>query len=58
MFVGGFANSLITLLTVTHLSAAVVAFPLYTLTVAVTQLVLVSGRLGPRLAARTALAEG
>jgi hypothetical protein len=57
VFVGGLANSTITLLTVDRLTAAVVAFPVYTLAVAITQLVLVAGRLGPRLVARSALAD-
>ncbi|MFI5040847.1 MAG: hypothetical protein ACHQNA_03185 [Acidimicrobiales bacterium] len=57
VFVGGLANSTITLLTVDRLTAAVVAFPVYTLAVAITQLVLVAGRLGPRLVARSTLAD-
>jgi hypothetical protein len=57
VFVGGLANATITLLTVRRPTAAVVAFPAYTLVVAVTQLILVAGRLGPRVRAQVGLAR-
>jgi hypothetical protein len=57
VFVGGLANSTITLLTVRRVTAPVVAFPAYTLAVAIIQLVLVAGRLGPRVKAQFALAR-
>jgi len=49
VYVGSFFNAVITLLTVKHLSAAVVAFPLYIAVLAFIESVLVAGRLGPRL---------
>jgi hypothetical protein len=56
IYLGSFANALITLLTVKHVSAAVVTFPLYIAVFAFVQSSLVAGRLGPRL--RRALERG
>jgi hypothetical protein len=49
IYVGSFANAVITLLTVKHVSAAVVTFPLYIAVFTFVEVVLVGGRLGPRL---------
>jgi hypothetical protein len=49
IYLGSFANAVITLLTVKHVSAAVVTFPLYIAVFALMEVVLVGGRLGPRL---------
>jgi hypothetical protein len=55
-FLGSALNALLTLLTVTTVSAAVVAFPAYIGVVASTQVLLVGGRLGPRLRSAAAAA--
>ncbi len=49
IYVGGFLNAVITLLTVNQLSAAVVAFPLYITVIGLVEISLVAGRIGPRL---------
>lgn len=46
---GALTNATITLLTVTRVTADVVAFPLYIVVVAGTELLLVAGHLGPRV---------
>lgn len=56
VYIGSFFNAVITLLTVKHLSAPVVTFPLYIAVIAFVETVLVAGRLGPRV--RGAPAEG
>jgi hypothetical protein len=48
-YVGAAANAAITLLTVKRVTTAVVAFPIYILTVASVEAALVAGRVGPRL---------
>jgi hypothetical protein len=48
-YLGALANATITLLTVTTVSAAVVAFPAYIVVVAGVEVALVAGRLGPRV---------
>jgi len=49
IYIGSFANAVITLLTVKHVSAPVVTFPLYIGILSLVQITLVSGRAGPRL---------
>ncbi|MGH9108729.1 MAG: hypothetical protein ACRDY3_04550 [Acidimicrobiales bacterium] len=49
---GSLANAVITLLTVTAVTAAVVTFPLYIALVTGIEVSLVAGRIGPRLARR------
>jgi len=49
IYLGSFANAVITLLTVKHVSAEVVTFPLYIAVFAFVQVALVGGRLGPRV---------
>jgi hypothetical protein len=49
VYIGSFLNAVITLLTVKHLSAPVVTFPLYIAVFALGETALVAGRLGPRL---------
>jgi len=49
VYVGAFANAAITLLTVNQVSTAVVAFPVYIVAIAFLEIVLVAGRLGPRV---------
>lgn len=49
---GALVNAAVTLLTVTTVTADEVAFPLYIVVIAGVELVLVSGRLGPRLRAQ------
>ncbi|MHB8220618.1 MAG: hypothetical protein ACYDHU_09920 [Acidimicrobiales bacterium] len=46
---GSLANAAVTLLTVTTITAAEVAFPLYIVVITGVELVLVAGRLGPRV---------
>jgi hypothetical protein len=48
-YLGALANSTITLLTVTTATAAIVAFPAYITLIAGVEVVLVAGRLGPRV---------
>ncbi|MDA8359859.1 MAG: hypothetical protein M0Z95_26970 [Actinomycetota bacterium] len=48
-YLGALANAAITLLTVTTVTADEVAFPLYIVLIAGIELVLVAGRLGPRV---------
>ncbi|HXP32875.1 MAG TPA: hypothetical protein VN820_02615 [Acidimicrobiales bacterium] len=48
VYVGAFASAAITLLTVTRVTAAEVAFPLYIVIIALVEVALVAGRLGPR----------
>jgi hypothetical protein len=48
VYLGAFASAVITLLTVKHISAPVVAFPLYIAVLAFVETALVAGRLGPR----------
>ncbi|HEY5026405.1 MAG TPA: hypothetical protein VII76_15620 [Acidimicrobiales bacterium] len=62
VYIGSFLNAGITLLTVKHVSAPVLAFPLYIAVIALAETVLVAGRLGPRVRresqpARTAAAR-
>lgn len=52
VYVGSMANAGLTLLTVRHVSAPVVAFPLYILVLTTLQVLLVAGRAGPRLRRR------
>jgi hypothetical protein len=56
IYLGSFANAVITLLSVKHVSAAVVTFPLYIAVFAFVQVTLVGGKLGPRV--RGALGPG
>jgi hypothetical protein len=49
LYVGGFLNAGVALLTIRTLRAATVAFPLYILVIGGLQVALVGGRLGPRL---------
>jgi hypothetical protein len=49
VYVGSCLNAVITLLTVKHVTAFVVTFPLYIAVLAFAESVLVAGRLGPRL---------
>jgi hypothetical protein len=49
IYLGSFANAVITLLTVKHISAPVVTFPLYIAVIAFVESALVAGRLGPRV---------
>lgn len=61
VYLGSFANACITLLTVTTVSAPELAFPLYIAVIALVEVVLVAGRLGPRFrgaAAFPAVADG
>jgi hypothetical protein len=53
-YLAGAANAGITLLTVTHLTTSVVAFPISVLAITVVEVVLVGGRIGPRLRVRRA----
>ena len=48
-YLGAFANATITLLTVTTVTFAVVAFPIYIALIAGFEVLLVGGRLGPRV---------
>jgi hypothetical protein len=48
VYIGSFLNAVITLLTVRHISAPVVTFPLYIAVIALVETALVAGRLGPR----------
>jgi hypothetical protein len=48
VYIGSFFNAVITLLTVKHVSAPVVTFPLYIAVMAFAESALVAGRLGPR----------
>lgn len=48
-YLGATANAAVTLLTVRHIRAAEVAFPLYILVIGVVLVALVAGRLGPRI---------
>ena len=48
-YLGGLANAVLTLLTVTAWTAAVAAFPLYIAVIASIELAFVGGRIGPRL---------
>ncbi|HTZ08644.1 MAG TPA: hypothetical protein VMB72_06220 [Acidimicrobiales bacterium] len=57
VYVGSFLNGFVTLLTVTTVSAAELTFPLYIVVITAVEVVLVAGRLGPRLR-RRALAPG
>jgi hypothetical protein len=57
IYIGSFANAVITLLTVKHVSAPVVTFPLYIGILSLVQITLVSGRAGPRLRREPARAE-
>jgi hypothetical protein len=57
VYLGSFANAVITLLTVKHISAPVVTFPLYIAVIAFVESALVAGRLGPRVRHRR-LPEG
>ena len=50
-YLGATANAGITLLTVRHLTTAEVAFPLYILVIGTVLVVLVAGRIGPRVRA-------
>ena len=52
IYIGSFANAVITLLTVKHISAPVVTFPLYIAVIALVESALVAGRLGPRVQRR------
>jgi hypothetical protein len=49
VYIGATANAGITLLTVRHLTTAVVAFPFYILSIGIVLVALVAGRIGPRL---------
>ncbi len=49
IYVGSFLNAAVTLLTVTQVSAPVLAFPLYIAIIALVETALVAGRLGPRV---------
>ena len=50
-YAGSALNAIITLLTVRHFTAPVAAFPLYIAVIATLEVVLIAGRLGPRLRA-------
>jgi hypothetical protein len=50
-YLGAFANATITLLTVTTVTAAVIAFPIYITFIAGLEVILIGGRLGPRVRA-------
>ena len=52
VYAGGMVNAACTLLTVDRLTVSLVAFPLYIFIVGLVQLILVVGRVGPRLSAR------
>jgi len=54
VYVGALASAAITLLTVHRVSAPVVAFPLYIVVIALVEVALVAGRLGPRSRRRPA----
>jgi hypothetical protein len=54
-YIGALANSGILLLTVRHWTTAQVAFPLYIVCVATVEVILVGGRVGPRLSRRRGL---
>lgn len=49
IYIGSFFNAVITLLTMKHISAPVVTFPLYIAVIALVESALVAGRIGPRL---------
>jgi len=57
VYIGSCINAVITLLTVKHISAYVVTFPLYIAILAFVEAVLVAGRLGPRLRREAARAR-
>lgn len=57
-YLGSMANAVITLLTVTVVTTAVVAFPIYIAAITAVQVVLVAGRIGPRLRALTHRSPG
>ncbi len=57
-YLGAFANATITLLTVTTVTVAVIAFPIYIAVIAGLEVVLIGGRLGPRLRARRGVTAG
>ena len=50
-YVTGLINSVITVLTISHFTTAVAAFPIYIVAIAGVETVLIAGRLGPRWAA-------